>query len=107
MNRPPHRKRDTAVKGHVAAGLCHSAAQIVHARGPDLKGIAMSDMEHQERTEPSEAQNAHEGSPKAKGKQDRDTGFLFCPRCGKVVLGAGVNSLCVQCGHRFCPCCSD
>jgi rubrerythrin len=67
----------------------------------------MGDTGREERTERREKEHETDGSPEAEGTQDRDTGFLFCPRCGQVVLGVGVNSLCPQCGHRFCPSCSD
>jgi rubrerythrin len=34
--------------------------------------------------------------------QDRDTGFLFCPRCGHVVMEVNPNSCCPACGCRIC-----
>ena len=54
-----------------------------------------------------EGQLHHDAPQSGKVTQDHDTGFLFCPRCGQVILGGGVNAFCPQCGHRFCPSCSD
>ena len=82
-------------------------AAIIQFGGPSLKGIEMDNTERERGTESPEGQHELDESPKAEGTQDRDTGFLFCPRCGQVVLGVGVNSLCPLCGHRFCPSCSD
>lgn len=82
-------------------------ASVVQDGGAILKGIAMRDMEHEERRKPLVERRRPEEAPKVEAAPDCATGFLFCPRCGQVVLGAGVNSLCPQCGHRFCPCCSD
>ena len=36
-----------------------------------------------------------------------NTGFLFCPRCGSVVMNENHIGICSHCGHRFCPSCSD
>jgi hypothetical protein len=38
---------------------------------------------------------------------DTETGFLFCPKCGRVVLQVNLNSCCSKCGYRFCSTCSD
>jgi hypothetical protein len=39
--------------------------------------------------------------------QDKNTGFLFCPRCSTVVIGEKFAGICGHCGYRFCPSCSD
>ena len=67
----------------------------------------MADMENDERVGPLKGGHEPDGLPEVETGPDHETGFLFCPRCGHVVLGFGVNSRCPQCGHRFCPSCSD
>jgi len=39
--------------------------------------------------------------------KDRDTGFLFCPRCAHVVMQANANARCPACGERLCPSCCE
>jgi len=38
--------------------------------------------------------------------QNRDTDFLFCPRCGHVVMEVNPNSCCPACGCRVCSSCT-
>lgn len=43
----------------------------------------------------------------ARVRGDPTTGFIFCPRCGYIVLGGRTNAICPQCGHRSCASCSE
>ncbi|MGD0784363.1 MAG: IBR domain-containing protein [Sedimentisphaerales bacterium] len=40
-------------------------------------------------------------------KTETSQNFSFCPRCGNTITGDMVNTLCPECGYRFCPSCID
>jgi rubrerythrin len=52
------------------------------------------------KTEKSEELNLKEKTEVAQS-------FAFCPRCGNTITGDMVNTICPQCGYRFCPSCID
>ncbi|HEG43340.1 MAG TPA: hypothetical protein ENH94_04740 [Phycisphaerales bacterium] len=71
-----------------------------------LKGSLIMEKTNQTKAYSHKAQFAPNLS-KQQIVQDDNAGFLFCPRCGSVVVGQNVNSICRHCGYRFCPSCSD
>ena len=40
-------------------------------------------------------------------KVDRETGWLFCPRCATVLFAVNPHYVCPQCHYRFRPSCHE
>ena len=65
----------------------------------------MEDANQKEDPGTSDKNNKDIESPPTERSPDSTVDFVFCSRCGYVIVATGPSVLCPHCGARCCPTC--
>ena len=67
----------------------------------------MNDADYKGQSETNAKNGDDSRSPKAAMSPDSAANFVFCNRCGHVIIVTGRHVMCPQCGLPCCPSCGE